>query len=110
VTLILKNILQYEHQLSDSDTEKYPSVRRASTLVTLILKNILQYDEHQLSDSDTVRHFQQYFSYMVAVSFIGGGNQSTQKKITDLLQVTDKLYHIMLYRASGQYSRLRTYN
>jgi hypothetical protein len=23
------------------------------------------------------RHFQQYFSYIVAVSFIGGGNQST---------------------------------
>ena len=54
MTLILKNILQCdEHQLSDSDTEKYSSVRRALTLVTLILKNILQYDEHQLSDSDT---------------------------------------------------------
>ena len=26
------------------------------------------------------RHFQQYFSYIVAVSFIGGGNQSTQRK------------------------------
>ena len=25
-------------------------------------------------------HFQQYFSYIVAVSFIGGGNQSTQRK------------------------------
>jgi hypothetical protein len=25
-------------------------------------------------------HFQQYFSYIVVVSFIGGGNQSTQKK------------------------------
>ena len=30
--------------------------------------------------------FQQYFSYIMAVSFIGGGNQSTQKS-TDLLQV-----------------------
>jgi hypothetical protein len=26
------------------------------------------------------RHFQQYFSYIVVVSFIGGGNQSIQKK------------------------------
>jgi hypothetical protein len=40
------------------------------------------------------RHFQQYFSYTVAVSFIGGGNR---RKPTDLSQVTDKLYHIMLH-------------
>jgi hypothetical protein len=26
------------------------------------------------------RHFQQYFSYIVTVSFIGGGNRSTQRK------------------------------
>jgi hypothetical protein len=25
-------------------------------------------------------HFQQYFSYIVAVSFIGGGNRNTQRK------------------------------
>ena len=31
---------------------------------------------------------------MVAVSFVGGGNRNT----TDLSQVTDKLYYIMLYR------------
>ena len=27
-----------------------------------------------------LRHFQQYFSYIVAVSFIGGGNRSTRRK------------------------------
>ena len=45
-----------------------------------------------------LRHFQQYFSYIVAVSFIGAGNRSTRKKNTDLSQVTDKLYRIMLYQ------------
>ena len=44
------------------------------------------------------RHFQHYFSYIVAISFIGGGNRSTRRKTTDLPQVTDKLYLINLYR------------
>jgi hypothetical protein len=43
------------------------------------------------------RHFQQYFSYIVVVSFIGGGNRSTRRKLV-LSQVTDKPYHIMLHR------------
>ena len=37
-----------------------------------------------------VFNFQQYFSYIVAVSFIVGGTGET----TDLSQATDKLYHI----------------
>ena len=35
--------------------------------------------------------FKQYFSYIMAASCIGGGNQRTQRKTTDLSQVTDKL-------------------
>ena len=39
------------------------------------------------------RHFQQYFTYIVVVSFIGGGNRpEDSKKTTDLSQVIDKLY------------------
>jgi hypothetical protein len=38
--------------------------------------------------------FQQYFSYIMKVCFIGGGNRITWRKP---LQVTDKLYRIMLY-------------
>jgi hypothetical protein len=44
-------------------------------------------------------HFQQYFSYIVAVCFIWGGNRSTRKN-TDLPQVTDKFYHKMLNRVN----------
>jgi hypothetical protein len=42
----------------------------------------------------TFKQIHQYFSYIVQVSFIGVPGQ----KYIDLLQVTDKLYHLNLYR------------
>jgi hypothetical protein len=46
---------------------------------------------------------QQYFSYIVAVSFIGGGNQSTRRKpptcrkSLDWLGIGTKIYRIVTY-------------
>ena len=46
-------------------------------------------------------------TYIVVVRFIGGGNSSTWRKTTDLLQVTDKLYPIMLYQVHLVLVRLK---
>jgi len=49
-----------------------------------------------LQGYDVLRHFQQYFSYIVAVSFIGGGNRSTL-----ILNInTDCRYLYVTYRYS----------
>jgi hypothetical protein len=42
---------------------------------------------------------------MVAVSFISGGNRENHK----LLQVTDKLYHIMLYQVTDKLYHIMLY-
>jgi hypothetical protein len=47
------------------------------------------------------------FQLFVAVRFIGGGNLRT---ITDLLQVIDKRYRIMLYQVHLDMNGVRTHN
>jgi hypothetical protein len=56
------------------------------------------------------RHFQQYFCYIGLANFIGGGNWSTRKENKDLSQVTDKFYHIILYREHLPMNGVRNHN
>jgi len=44
--------------------------------------------------------FQQYFSYIVVVSFIGGGNQSTRRKPLICHKSLINLYYMKLYQVN----------
>ena len=55
------------------------------------------------------RHFQQYFNYIVAVSFIGGGNRNTQWKSPtcrkSLTNFFTYIFFVMLYRVHPPWAR-----
>ena len=52
-------------------------------------------------------HFQQYFSYIVAIRFIGWANWWTQRKTTNKPQVANPLYHIKFYKVHIRLTRVR---
>ena len=69
-------------------------VRLPALLIHKITENLQQYTNLSVSYDGLdkwlglwylMQHFQQYFCYIVAVSFIGGGKQSYSEKTTDLL-------------------------
>jgi hypothetical protein len=56
-----------------------------------------------------LRHLQQYFSYIVAISFIGGGNRSTRRKPLTCRKSLTTLSHTVVSR-TPRYERIRTRN
>ena len=63
----------------EEDTLRIPSTKRVSDTV-LSTYNVIGSDWWGVVILINATHFQPYFSYIVVVSFISGGNRSTQRK------------------------------
>ena len=55
-------------------------------------------------------HFQQYFSYIVAVSFIGGGNRRTERKPPTCLEKDDEIMVAIEEKAGKMGFRFMVFN
>jgi hypothetical protein len=55
------------------------------------------------------RHFHQYFSYIMANSFSGGGSQEYPERSTDHGQATGKLYHLRPLLQINAYNFMNTF-
>jgi hypothetical protein len=73
-----------------SDLQQRTDNSQKKTDIETKQQSIKQYTEN-LQESSQKRHFQQYFSYIMATIFSGGRSQSTRKEPPTMSKEDDKL-------------------